>query len=182
MAELTYNSIHTGAEIDDAVSDVKNGMFRPASEQDLIDLAITKVIPSDATDLNQLATENFVNSSIGTNTAYYISNNGQPFTSLAQLQSYSGTVTNNDYAFVTGTDTAGNTYFDRYKATVTNGGVSWAKEYRLNNSSFTAQQWAALNSGITSSDKAKLDGYGEATMVITYTDETTVTLKVVTTT
>lgn len=110
---------------------------------------------------------NFVNSSIATNTAYYISDNGEPFTSVAQLESYSGTVTNNDYAFVTGTDSAGNTYYDRYKATVSGSTVTWALEYRLNNSSFTAAQWKAINSGITSalvgkihehSNKAVLDG------------------------
>lgn len=107
-------------------------------------------IPSQASSSNQLADKNFVNSSIGTNTANYISNNGNPFTSLAQLQAYTGTVTNNDYAFVTGTDEAGNTYYDRYKATVSGSSVSWGKEYRLNNSSFTAAQWAAISSGITS--------------------------------
>lgn len=110
---------------------------------------------------------NFVNSSIATNTAYYISDNGEPFTSVAQLEAYPGIVTNNDYAFVTGVDSAGNTYYDRYKATVRDSTVTWALEYRLNNSSFTAAQWAAINSGITSalvgkihehSNKAVLDG------------------------
>lgn len=107
------------------------------------------------------AVADFVNSSVATNTANYISNNGEPFTSVAQLEAYSGTVTNNDYAFVTGTDSAGNTYYDRYKATVdsstTPATVTWAKEYRLNNSSFTAEQWAAINSGITSALVASIN-------------------------
>ena len=106
-------------------------------------------IPAQATSTNKLADKNFVNSSIATNTANYISNNGQPFTSVAQLEAYTGTVTNNDYAFVTGTDSAGNTYYDRYKATVVGSTVTWAKEYRLNNSSFTSDQWTAINSGAT---------------------------------
>lgn len=109
----------------------------------------TGLIPADASAQNQLADKDFVNSSIGTNTANYISDDGEPFTSVADLEAYSGTVTNNDYAFVTGTDSDGNTYYDRYKATVSAGVVSWAKEYRLNNSSFTQAQWDALNSGIT---------------------------------
>ena len=119
--------------------------------------AIEAKIPAQASAQNQLADKAFVNSSIGTNTANYISNNGQPFTSVAQLEAYSGTVTNNDYAFVTGTDAAGNVYYDRYKATVSGASVSWAKEYRLNNSSFTAAQWAAISSGITAAKVAQYD-------------------------
>ena len=102
------------------------------------------------------AVAEFVNSSIATNTANYISNNGEPFTSVEQLEAYSGPVTNNDYAFVTGTDSEGNTYYDRYKATVSGSSVTWALEYRLNNSSFTAAQWSAINSGITSVLVAKI--------------------------
>lgn len=102
------------------------------------------------------AVAKFVNSSIATNTANYISNNGEPFTSVEQLEAYSGTVTNNDYAFVTGTDSEGNTYYDKYKATVSGETVTWALEYRLNNSSFTAAQWSAINSGITSVLVAKI--------------------------
>lgn len=102
------------------------------------------------------AVAEFVNSSIATNTANYISNNGEPFTSVEQLEAYSGPVTNNDYAFVTGTDSEGNTYYDRYKATVKGSSVTWALEYRLNNSSFTAAQWSAINSGITSALVAKI--------------------------
>jgi len=102
--------------------------------------------------------QTFVNSSIATNTANYISNQGQPFTSVEQLEAYTGTVTNNDYAFVTGTDAEGNTYFDRYKATVSGSTVTWAMEYRLNNSSFTSAQWATINSGISASDKTTWNG------------------------
>lgn len=101
---------------------------------------------------------NFVNSSISTNTANYISDNGQPFASVQALENYSGTVSNNDYAFVTGTDSDGNTYYDRYKATVDDqGNVTWAKEYRLNNSSFTSNQWNTINSGFTSADYTRLE-------------------------
>ena len=118
------------------------------------------------------AVADFVNSSIATNTANYISNNGEPFTSVAQLEAYSGTVTNNDYAFVTGTDSAGNTYYDRYKATVCDSTVTWALEYRLNNSSFTAAQWAAINSGITAALVAKIHDHANKAVLdgITATD------------
>lgn len=124
-----------------------------ASLQDQID-DIEEVIPNQASASNQLADKNFVNSSVATNTANYISNNGQPFNSLAELEAYSGPLTNNDYAFVTGTDAQGNTFYDRYKYNANTG--EWAFEYELNNSSFTANQWAAINSGITSGDVSKL--------------------------
>ena len=109
--------------------------------------AITTLIPAAATSTNQLADKSFVNSSISTNTAYFIGT----FNSVAELEAYSGTLTNNDYAFVATTDTAGNTLYDRYKYNSST--QDWAFEYELNNSSFTAAQWAAINSGITSDSK-----------------------------
>lgn len=117
---------------------------------------INSKIPSQATSTNQLADKDFVNSSVGTNTANYISNNGQPFTSLAELEAYTGTVTNNDYAFVVTTDAAGNTVYNRYKYSTATTPASWAFEYALNNSSFTANQWAAINSGATSTNIAQI--------------------------
>lgn len=125
---------------------------------------IEKVIPATATEQNKLADKNFVNSSIATNTANYIyktdaGGDKVPFVSIAELEAYSGTVTNNDYAFVTGTDESGNVFFDRYKANVDGSTVTWAKEYRLNNSSFTAEQWAAIQSGITAGKLAQLESY-----------------------
>ena len=116
---------------------------------------IESKIPTQASTINQLADKEFVNSSVATNTANYISDDGEPFTSVSDLPT--SCVTNNDYAFVTGTDAEGNTYYDRYKATVSGSTVSWAKEYRLNNSSFTAVQWAAITSGITAALVGKLD-------------------------
>ena len=127
---------------------------------------------SDSKYPTDKAVAKFVNSSIATNTANYISNNGEPFTSVEQLEAYSGTVTNNDYAFVTGTDSEGNTYYDRYKATVSGSSVTWALEYRLNNSSFTAAQWSAINSGITSALVAKIHTHSNKDVLdgITSTD------------
>jgi len=168
---LTYGTVDVSGSISahnvatDAHSDIRTLVSNEATTRGNADTAldnrITAIegkIPSEATSSNQLADKAFVNSSISTETAHYISDNGQPFTSVAALEAYTGTVTNNDYAFVTGTDTAGNTYYDRYKATVSGSTVTWAKEYRLNNSSFTAAQWSAISSGITASDKTKLDG------------------------
>jgi hypothetical protein len=38
-------------------------------------------------------------------------------------------------------------------------------EYALNNSSFTANQWATINSGMTSTDKTKLDSLPTAAIM-----------------
>lgn len=108
---------------------------------------VTDLIPAAASVNNQLADKAFVNSSISTNTAYYISDDGQPFASLQDLENYSGPLTNNDYAFVVGEDEDGNTIYTRYKYNANT--QTWGAEYVLNNSSFTAVQWASINSGIT---------------------------------
>ena len=169
---------------------------------------IEELIPEQASAENQLADKNFVNSSIASNTSNFIGT----FESVTELRAYTGTVTNNDYAFVRNTVvqynggdfpnvTALNNYdktlltngdyawvvnsedntkfdlyrfdiieqtwllratkidksldilnavFNRYKATVSGSTVTWAYEYTLNNSSFTAEQWATINSGLTS--------------------------------
>ena len=112
--------------------------------------AINTLIPSAATASNQLADKAFVNSSISTNTANFIGT----FSSVAELEAYSGTLTNNDYAFVTSTDTAGNTVYNRYKYNSTT--TTWAFEYAINNSSFTSAQWSAINSGMTSVKAAQI--------------------------
>ena len=126
------------------------------SREDIANKTTVVLGTSDSKYPTDKAVAEFVNSSVATNTANYISNNGEPFTSVEQLEAYSGPVTNNDYAFVTGIDSEGNTYYDRYKATVSGETVTWALEYRLNNSSFTAAQWSAINSGITSALVAKI--------------------------
>ena len=104
---------------------------------------INSKIPNQASSSNQLADKEFVNSSIATNTANFIGT----FNSVAELEAYSGTLTNNDYAFVATTDSAGNTLYDRYKYSANT--QEWLFEYELNNSSFTAVQWASINSGAT---------------------------------
>lgn len=115
-----------------------------ALESEITD--INGKIPAQASTSNQLADKSFVNSSIATNTANFIGT----FNSVAELEAYSGTVTNNDYAFVIGTDLAGNTTYNRYKYNANT--QQWIYEYTLNNSSFTAAQWASINSGVTTGD------------------------------
>lgn len=204
-----------------------------AVENDVSD--IQDLIPNQASDQNQLADKSFVNSSIATNTANFIGT----FESVTQLRAYSGTVTNNDYAFVRNTvvqynggdfpnvttlnsydktlltngDYAWvvnsedntkydlyrfdiveqswvlrnakidkspdvlNSFFNRYKATVSGSTVTWAYEYTLNNSSFTASQWATINSGLTqqSVDQDIADALSSTKQVVTSSQAFTVT-------
>ena len=130
------------------------------SREDIANKTTVVLGTSDSKYPTDKAVAEFVNSSIATNTANYISNNDGPFTSVEQLNAYTGAVTNNDYAFVTGIDPEGNTYYDRYKAVVNGSSVTWSLEYRLNNSSFTAAQWSAINSGITAALVAKIHEHG----------------------
>ena len=111
---------------------------------------INSKIPSQATSENKLTDKNFVNSSIATNTAYFIGT----FQSVAELEAYSGTLTNNDYAFVESTDSAGNSYYDRYKYNAST--ETWIFEYKLNNTRFTSDQWASITSGITAQDVTQI--------------------------
>lgn len=109
--------------------------------------AIEAKIPSAASSSNQLADKAFVNSSISTNTATFKGT----FNSLAELQAVTG-ATNNDYGFVIEYDQQGNEYYDRYKYN----GTAWVYEYKIESTPFTAEQWAAIQSGITSGDVDKL--------------------------
>ena len=125
---------------------------------------IWALIPAQANVNNQLADKKFVNDSINTATATFrgtynlvsdlnlslSATHDQIAAALAtKMTSLSITPDNNDYSFITipadaeePTEIAS---IDRYKFN----GTAWAYEYSLNNSGFTAAQWAAINSGIT---------------------------------
>lgn len=127
-------------------------------------------IPSQATSTNKLADKDFVNSSISTNTAYfrgtfnavgdlgltYDATHEQVVTKL-NTTALIPTKTNNDYVFVYfyNTTTQLVDRYDRYKYSTSDS--SFAYEYTLNNSSFTAEQWAAISSGITSGKVSSYD-------------------------
>lgn len=118
-------------------------------------------IPSQATSSNQLADKEFVNSSIATSTATFqgtfdvVEDLGLTYEAThlqveTALESIVGSKTNNDYVFVffTNPTTEIVEKYERYKFTSDDN--SWNFEYVLNNSSFTSNQWASINSGITS--------------------------------
>lgn len=129
--------------------------------------AIELLIPSAASSGNQLADKGFVNSSIATASSTYrgsynLVSDLNLTVSATQTQTATALATaisiadNNDYCYVqvptsdaTPTEIA---RVDRYKYN----GAAWAFEYSLNNSGFTAAQWEAINSAITSGLVAKL--------------------------
>lgn len=111
-------------------------------------------IPSAATSSNKLTDKDYVDNAVATNSANYISDNGQPFTSLADLEAYSGPLTNNDYAFVVSTDSQGNTIYTRYKYSAST--QTWAEEYSISNPTFSSTQWAAIDSGVTANDVSQI--------------------------
>ena len=135
--------------------------------QDAID-AIDAKIPSTASSSNKLVDTATMNSSISTATATYRGSynlvsdlhetvGATHAETAAALATAIATADNNDYCYVqVPTDTDTPTVIasvDRYK----HNGEAWSFEYTLNSSGFTAAQWDALNSGITSGLVAKLD-------------------------
>lgn len=146
VTEGLQNEVRDREREDDYIS---NSLANETQQRYLADQAlegsiegIEAVIPNQATAQNQLADKAFVNSSIATNTANFMGT----YTSLAQIQAIQNP-TNNDYAFLESTDQAGNTLYSRYKYSADS--QEWLFEYNLNNSSFTAEQWATINSGLT---------------------------------
>lgn len=138
------------------------------------------MIPDQATENNKLADKNFVNSSIQTNTATFrgsfnlVTELHLPYDAskqeiqdkLDEMQSeLNGD--NNDYVFIQvpidQTQTDKYARVDRYKCVKTSEeGVvpetfEWRFEWSLNNSSFTSDQWAAINSGITEGKVRQID-------------------------
>lgn len=97
----------------------------------------------------------FVNSSISTNTANFkgtfdvvtdlgLTTSATDSQIATALAGKSLSPTNNDYVFVYfdySTDPGNIDKYERFKYN----GTAWAYEYTLNNSSFTAQQWATIN-------------------------------------
>lgn len=114
--------------------------------------ALEAVVPPQATPSNQLADKNFVNSSIVNMAAQFVtpsaSDENTQWASFAALQAgpwfwngASYTPTKNDYAIYLNTDNS------VWRAHYT--GVEWQAQYEVNDTPFTSDQLAAINSGIT---------------------------------
>ena len=111
---------------------------------------IKKVIPNQANENNQLADKNFVNSTINSNTAFFIGN----FNTYADLETWQNEnpskATNNDYAYIN-SDEKHNGEAWRYQYVKKDNEVVgiWEAQFKVNDSPFTAEQLAAINSGVT---------------------------------
>lgn len=126
---------------------------------------INSKIPSQASSTNQLADKDFVNSSIANDAATFQGT----FETVNDLPTTN--VKKNDYAFIVSVTSEGNPEYKRYKYN----GTQWIEEFTLNNSSFTANQWAAINSGITdiwiNDTNEKLENITSTTIIeITWSD------------
>ena len=165
-------------------SEVTTGL---ASKEDSANKAQT-LDPSSSTDFpSSAATANYVNSSVATATANFLGNFTladlgltYPATDAqigAALDSHTWpagvTPTNNDYTYIeienpqtTGIDDS----VERFKFN----GTNWVYEYTLNNSSFTAAEKAAIDSGIDSAKVAVYDAHvANSDIHVTLSDKST---------
>lgn len=141
---VVYNKTQVDEMIDNVLTSIGSKCNEISGNVEEMSQAIGEIqelIPTQASKDNQLADKDFVNSSIVTNTAYFKGT----FNSVSDLPTTR--VTPNDYAFVIRIDNLGQTYYDRYKYTADG---EWMFEYSINNSGFTAEQFASINSGATS--------------------------------
>lgn len=109
--------------------------------KDLVVQGNASIVGTLKIDGEYVPTKEYVDDAISTNTAYFRGT----FATKAELNSYTGAKTNNDYAVVSA-DESNNNETWRYKYN----GTEWTAEYRVNESALTVTQLNALNSGITS--------------------------------
>lgn len=160
-----------GVTHDQNIADVDDlqGMMGISDIRDDVN-AIKGKIPAQTYEQgNELADKTFVNSSIATATATFRGSYNLVIDLGLQIGASEADIANvlfgiiqtkdnNDYCFVEiPTPESQPTYdqieqVDRWKFN----GTAWVKEYTLNNSGFTAAQWATVNSGLTGADKTKL--------------------------
>lgn len=148
-----------GKAISNSLKSIENQLPLKLERADIVPIAPSTDAPPDLLAGAQ-ATAEFVNSSIATNTANFMG--------TFHLESaFPPRATNNDYLFLDTVDEEGNKIFKRYKYDESR--AEWKYEYTLNNSSFTAAQWAAIQSGITAeavADMAKKSELDAHTVVL----------------
>ena len=157
------------------------------------DLSLKEDVANKAQSINSSTTDypsskavaDYVNSSVSTNTAKFLGNFTLSDLSLtypatdAQIETaldgyaFSPAPTNNDYVYVEIQDPLTPGVADvvkRFKFDSAN----WLYEYSLNNSSFTAAEIAAIDSGVTSTKVGNYDTHiADTTIHVTSTDKTT---------
>ena len=131
---------------------------------------INNKIPNQASSENKLADKGFVNSSIATNTASFLGSYDLVL-DLALLEVASNddiaiklnetisTKTNNDYCYVYITDYVSGKIKEYRRFKYSELESTFKYEYTLNNSSYTQEQWDAINSGITADNLNSLNSH-----------------------
>ena len=146
-------------DIANSLKNIDASLANKLERADIVPIAPATDAPEEAL-AGARSTAEFVNSSIATNTA--------TFMGTFNLESaFPPVATNNDYLFLDTVDEEGNKIFKRYKYVAETS--RWVYEYTLNNSSFTAAQWAAIQSGITAeivNDMAKKSELDAHTVVL----------------
>lgn len=144
--------------------------------------------PTSTTDFpSSAATANYVNSSVATATANFLGNftltdlgltypatDSQIGTALDSYTWPAGvTPTNNDYTYIEIQDPQTTGLDDRVERFKFNGSA-WVYEYTLNNSSFTSQEKAAIDSGIDSTKVTAYDAHvADSDIHVTLSDKST---------
>lgn len=137
LSNLEYKSEDLQFQIDSTNNYIKNVQTKIDNTDSKLS-NIIDIIPNQANEENQLADKDFVNSSIATSTATFRGT----FNTFTELKSTNADV--NDYGNVI-TIEEGQTYYNRY----TFDGEKWVFNFKINNTTFTAEQWKALNSKAT---------------------------------
>lgn len=172
------------AQTDSTAVDYIQNKPNLALKEDVANKAQT-VIASSTTDYpSSAATAQFVNSSIATATARFLGNYSLTDLGLTYpatdsqietaLDSYSfqSTPTNNDYVYVEIQNPQTTSVDDMVKRFKFNG-TNWLYEYTLNNSSFTAAEIAAIDSGVNSTKVGNYDTHiADTTIHVTAADKT----------
>ena len=178
VVKLTWNQTINGEKtfwtspvVPSKTADATNTWTAIATEAQVYNVSedvatINWKIPSAATSSNQLADKNYVDDSINSVTAYYITKDaqGNQWTNYAELAAattfYSGWVvrvpTKNDYTIVLDDENHDNAT-TRY---IYNSG--WEYQYTVNETALTQAQLDALNSWITSGKVSTYDWYSSA--------------------
>lgn len=160
--------------INNVSTDLTNEIDRAKGVESGLDTRVTTIegkIPEAATSTNQLADKDFVNSSIANMAAHYITSDASGSSNFASVTAllvgpyyYGGQEhqpEKNDYAVVEADENhidsiTGEKPTTRYICTSTGTPVNWSYQYTVNKSTFTSDQWKAINSKATLENIAQI--------------------------
>ena len=143
--DIDLTNYYTKTQADAAITAALNTALAAYSTTSQVSTMISTAINSA---LQAYATKEYVASQV----QEYAGTFRGTYDTLAELEATTGNH-HNDYAWVKVTDSDGDNDYDRYKYN----GTAWVFEYRLNNTHFTADELAAIRSGMTTAKREKLD-------------------------